>query len=412
MRIPTFAQFQQQAGMISKQYDKLSQLQSQASTGKRIINPSDDPALAGQVKVVQDYIDLLQTFDHNSKLAKTRYDLFGSSIQSTIASVTDVQSLIQKARNGTMQDAQSRLNLAKQMEGDLATLLNLANTQDVEGKYIYSGFNTSTAPYSQSGSGFQYNGGYTPTTIDVAPNVSAIFTESGHNIFGNIKTGNGAFTVTAGSGNTGVASTSPGSITGASYVPDTYTIQFVTNAAGELAYQVTGANSGQVIPAPPAVTPANAPVYQPGVSGQDITFNGVNINMNGAAKVGDTFQVKPSAKQDVFTMIQNAITTLKNPVNNQGAYDQALSQLGSSLMQAFNHLVSYQSDFGARVTTINNQADSTSKMITDQTIQKSHLEDADITQVFSQLSQQSLALQVTQQSYLKLQETLSQILKL
>ncbi len=77
------------------------------------------------------------------------------------------------------------------------------------------------------------------------------------------------------------------------YVADNYTLTFVTNGAGKLAYQIVGASSGQVIPAPPATIPTDAPEY---VIGEDISFNGLSINIKGTPQVGDTFQIAPSQK--------------------------------------------------------------------------------------------------------------------
>lgn len=113
MRIPTFTQFQHQAEMISKQYDNLSTLQTEASTGKKLINASDDPVLAAQVNSIQDYINKLTTYDHNGKLTTTRYSLFNTTIQNSINAVSDVQSLILQAKNGTLKDSDRASLLTK-----------------------------------------------------------------------------------------------------------------------------------------------------------------------------------------------------------------------------------------------------------------------------------------------------------
>lgn len=411
MRIPTFTQFQRQASLISLQFDQMSRLQAEAASGKRIINASDDPLLSSQINTTQGYIDKLNGYSHNGVLAQNRGGVFNTTMQGAIDLISDIQKTVQSARSGTLNDS-DRANMARQLKGQLSSLFDLANTQDTDGKYIFSGSNTGLPAYTHSGTGYSYQGGLDASTIEIGPNISTLFSESGNTVFGNIPTGNGKFTVTAGAGNTGTASTSVGTITASTYVPDTYTVTFVTNSAGLTGYQVVGATSGQLIPKPPLTVPADAPAYTPGTNGMDISFNGVNININGKANVGDTFQVQPSTKQDVFTTLQNAIDTLNTPIANQGSYDQAIGQSSAALAQVFDHFSGYMSDIGIRNSAIQNQLASNKATVSSQTIVLGHLSDADMTQVFSQLSQQSLALQATQQSYLKIQETLGLLLKI
>lgn len=408
MRIPTFGQFERQAGTISTIFDHLNALQTQAESGKKLIQPSDDPVLSSQITNLQNYIDQVGTYTYNTNIAKTRMDLFTSTIKSAVSSVSDVQSLIQKAQNGTLRDS-DRAEIAKQLQADLGSLMNAANVQDSDGRYIFSGYNSNKPAYIQTSSGFQYQGGFTPSMIDIGQNTNTIFNDVGYNVFGNANTGNGTFSVTAGSGNTGTAYAT-GTV-GSGYISDTYTVTMVTNSSGQLAYQVVGTNSGQVIPPPPATTPASAPAYNPGPNGFDISFNGVSLNISGSANVGDTFQIQPSTKQDVFTSIQNIITLLNTPLTNQGKFNQVLSQGSASIQQVFNNMNSYQSTLGSRSAAVNSQATLNSDIISKQNIAKGTLEGADMASVFSQLSQESLALQVAQQSYLKIQDVLSQILK-
>lgn len=414
MRIPTLSQFRHQADMITKQFDKMRNLQQQIYSGKKIINPSDDPVLASQVRSTEDAIAQLQSYDKNGTLAHARTQYFQTSAQSAVGLMSDVQRLLLQVQDTT--NPSDKANIAKQLQGDLTNLLNIANTRDPNGEYIFGGYNTNMSPYIQSGGTYQYQGGYDVTMIDVSPTAQALYNESGFNVFGNIPLGNGVFTVSASNSNTGTASTSAGTTaTNGTYVPDTYTISFVTNSAGKLAYQVVGASTGQVIPPPPTVSPAGAPAYVPGSgsSGMDITFNGITINIGGGMpNVGDSFQIQPTTKQNVFNTIQNVIDTLQNPPNNKGMFDQIMKQANASFTQVSKSFIAYQSDVGTRSVNIDNQISANKQLINYQTVVLSDLQDADMADVFSQLAQQSLALQATQEGYLKIQETFSQLLKL
>ncbi len=409
MRIPTFSQFQRESGLVSKEFDRLSTLLQQAETGKKLLRSSDDPVLANQVKSKQSFVNTLQSYFENGVVAQSRASIVGTSMQNVVNITSNIQTLIKKAESGTLNNT-DRIGIAKELEGHLTSLLNIANTRDSNGGYVFSGSNTTSPAYVQVNGTFQYQGSTTPTMVNIAPDVSTIFNESGQGIFGDIYQGNGVFTVTTGSGNSGAVSSTPGSVIDSSaYVPDDYTITFVTNSSGRVGYQIIGATSGQVVPTPPATTPANAPDYVPG---HDITFNGMSINVNGNAQVGDTLQINPSTTENIFNSLQNVINLLKTPVTNLGNLNQNITQADASFMQISQHLTAYQSEAGTRAAAINNQIETNESILSNQAITLSNLENADIVQVYSALSQQSLILQATQAGYMKMQEVLTKILQM
>ena len=409
MRIPTFHQFQQQSALISKQFDDMNKLMLQASTGHRIQASSEDPVLANQIKSHEDFISGIDNYYNNGVLAQNRSSLFSSSMHGSIDVLTEINTLVSKAQSGAVND-KDRISIAEQLEGTMTRLLAYANTADVDGNYIYSGFNSKTTPYVLNGGTYQYNGGYTRAYIDTSSNTNTVFYESGFKIFGDVFNGNGDFTISANSANAGDAASSPGSVIDrANYVSDTYTLTFVTNSAGQLAYQIVGATSGQVIPPPPATIPNDAPAY---TTKGDITFNGINFQIDGTPQGGDVFTIAPSTQKNVFNTLKGVIDTLKQPITNQGLFNQTMSQLSASLEQISQHLTSNLSEVGARANAVENQVRTNKSIRDNYEITLSGLRDADVAQVYAALAQKSTALEATKASYLKLQETLMQLLQL
>lgn len=408
MRISTFYQFQKQGDLINQQYEQMNKLYAQ-SGGKKIQSSSEDPVLASQIKANENYIQSINNYYNNGVLAQNRARLFSTSIQNSISIIGDVKNLITKAQSGTLSD--SNESMAEQLQGDLTMLLTYANTQDADGNYIFSGFNTNTPPYVEVNGSYQYQGGYTSAVIDIGPNASAVYYESGFNIFSDIYTGNGKFTVTADDANTGSASTSPGSVVNtATYVPDTYTLTFLTNSAGQKVYQIVGATSGQVIPPPPAtMSPDDAPVYNPK---SDITFNGMSFNVDGNPSAGDSFVIAPSSQENVFNAIQDLMDLMKSPPANKAIYDQKLTQLSATFSQISTHMTTYLTQVGTRSQAVDEQVKTNDTILTNSTIALSGLQDSDIVAVYSALAQKSVALQATYSGYAKLQETLLALLKL
>ncbi|MHB1947036.1 MAG: flagellar hook-associated protein FlgL [Gammaproteobacteria bacterium] len=408
MRIPTFNQFQREADVIAVQFERLSRLEGEAASGQKILASSDDPTLAYEITSMQDYLDTLSNYSDNGALAISRSTLFSTSAQSGVNLMTQLQSLIKQANSVTGSTAANRQAIAQQMIGLQESLLNVASTQDAFGSYIYSGANSTVSPYTLVNGTYQYQGGTQTSSINVGPGVSATYYDVGDNIFGSIFNGNGTYAITANSSNTGNAYTSAGSVL-SGYIPDTYTLAFSLNSSNQLVYSVNGVTSGQVIPPPPSST---LPIFNSSASGTDISFNGVDFSVLGMPNAGDSFQIQPSTQVNIFNTIQSLTALLQNPPASTAIFNQQLSQLNATAETAFTQMTSYLSQTGVNSGVIQNQCAITKETIFSQTAALSELADANPATVYSELMQQSIALQATQDAFLKIQETLTKLLKL
>jgi flagellar hook-associated protein 3 FlgL len=410
MRIPTNTYFQQQMLTISKQYESLAKLQAQFVTGKKLQQSSDDPVLASRIKLTEDYMQKLELYKNNGPIAQNRAALFTESISNANNTLDRIHELVQNAENDTLSNNERQI-IATSLEGHLKDLLNTANVRDGSGKYIYAGFNTDVPPYALVSGTYVYQGGDQTTSISIGPYADTIYNESGFKVFGDIYNGNGSFTVTANGANTGTAAADAGAVNN-SFVSDTYTISFVTNSSGNLAYTVTGAASGQVIPPLPATIPANAPDFD---ANGAITFNGATLNFSGQPVAGDSFQVDPSVKDNVFNQLRNLIDVLRTPVTNdteRAVFHQNLTNASATFTQISSHLKTYLSEAGTRSAIIDNQINLNKATLDNETVIESRLSDTDMYEVVSKISQQLAGLQATQQSYLRIQDTLFALLQM
>jgi flagellar hook-associated protein 3 FlgL len=148
----------------------------------------------------------------------------------------------------------------------------------------------------------------------------------------------------------------------------------------------------------------NAP-YQ---SGADVTFNGMTINLSGAAADGQTFSINSGQKNSIFSTVQQMINSLNLPSDssaNQALIQTQNNQVTSQLSSALNNVSSYRSTVGLRV----NQLDTASttntnlSLIAQTTIQQ--MEGSDATSQISMATQYTLqiqTLQAAQQSFTRL----------
>lgn len=405
MRIPTLSQFNAQSSLVSNQFGRLATLQVQVSSGKKLQQSSDDPRLASQIKAVQDSLDRLTSYDNNLVLAQNRVTLSSSVLQQASTLAIKAQGLMTQAQNPTLSNT-DRSAIALELSSILDNMVGIANTQDGNGNYLFNGNATGPA-YVKNGSGYQYNGTYEGNVITIGDNAQLQYSQSGFAIFGDIKSGTGGFSVAADALNTGTGYVAPVTTSSSGVISNHYTLTMVTNTAGKLGYQVFDDTTGQmVIP----IAPADAPEY---ILGSVISFNGLTTKLEGEPLVGDQFTIAPSTTQNIFSTLQNAIHALNTPITtpqSRAAVNQIMLEQSSSFDGAFNHLVDELTQSGLRAQQIDMHMNFNKESIIQQKTFLSALEDIDLPEAISKLSLQLTMLEMSQQTYSKLQEMFKQLM--
>ncbi len=136
-------------------------------------------------------------------------------------------------------------------------------------------------------------------------------------------------------------------------------------------------------------------------SGQTISFSGVQTEISGNPETGDQFTLNPSSRQDIFTTIDQLITTLEN---SEGAtLNNGVNSALSSLDKAMTNISMVRTSTGARLATIENQQSSNADLLINMKSQVSELKDVDFAEVISRFQAQLTGLDAAYQSFTKIQ---------
>jgi flagellar hook-associated protein 3 FlgL len=140
------------------------------------------------------------------------------------------------------------------------------------------------------------------------------------------------------------------------------------------------------------------------VSGQAISFGGIQFNITGAPAAGDTFNVTPSTNQSVFDTLNKLITTLNTPLAGataavKAANSQALSDATAALTQDLNNVLGVRATIGSRLNELDSLQTTGDQMGVQLKKTLSSIQDTDYTKAATDLAQQKLALQAAQQSF-------------
>lgn len=168
MRISTAMMYQQNMRGVTNSQSEWLRYGEQMSTGKRVNKPSDDPIAASQAVV------LSQAQAQNSQYALARtfatqkVSLEENVLGQVTTAIQSAQEKIVYAGNGTLSD-DDRASLATDLEGIRNQILNLANSTDGNGRYIFAGYKTDSAPFTGDAGKVTYGGG----TENVSQSVDA-----------------------------------------------------------------------------------------------------------------------------------------------------------------------------------------------------------------------------------------------
>ncbi len=387
MRIASNVYQLQWLSSIQRQQAELAAIQDQVSSGKRISTAADDPAGAAQGLLLQQGLDRLENFGTNADTARRRLALEEGSLSQATDALNRVRELAIQAANGT-QTPESRSAIAAEAQELLTGLLNTANAQDGEGRYLFAGNLVQTRPFVLSGS-VQYAGDSGVRAQRVADARTVQEGDPGSAVFMQIPSGNGAYTVASNAGNTGTASWSSATVAnGTPFVPGNYTLEFTSPTAWE-------ARNGAVVVA--------SGTYAPG---ETISFQGASIEFQGTPAAGDQFTVASSRFQDVFRTVQDFISTLGTSTSDAAGRSTFQNRINADLQnldQALQHVSNFRSQVGARLATIDRQLDNNADVALELKSSLSKIQDLDYATAISRLEQQLTSLEAAQKAYARTQ---------
>lgn len=394
MRISTNTMYNAGTSQLNTLQSNIARTQMQLSTNRRMLSAADDPIASARALEVTQSQSVNAQYGVNRQNARSSLTMVEQSLANVVNVIQDVQELTVRAGGGALSQI-DRDTLAKEAEGHLETLLGLANASDSEG-YLFAGFKSKTQPFVQTATGAQYLGDQGERKLQVASARNFSISSSGSAVFESNMTGNGTFVTTAAPANTGTGVISagvvatPGALTG-----HDYTISFAL-AGLPPTNSYTVLDNVTNLPPPGMVGP------QPFVSGQQIAFDGMAIDIKGMPNAGDTFAVDPSEKQSVFTTLTDLIATLRAPATGgpgQAKLTNGLAVAGVNLNTALDNVLSEQASAGARLKELD-ELDSTGDDLNIQYASTlSQLQDLDLVATISKFTQQQFTLEASQKSF-------------
>jgi len=394
LRISTNAIFQAGTSQLNTLQGQMAKTQMQLSTNKRMLSAADDPIASAKALELTQSQSMNTQFGTNRANAKASLSMVDKTLQDVTGQIQDIQSLIVTAGNGGYSQS-DREALATELEGRLTDLIGLANTTDGTGTYLFSGYQATTQPFTQTPTGAAYQGDQGQRVLQVGSARKMPISESGSAVFEANATGNGTFVAQPAAANTGSGIISPGAVSDRTKLTGhDYSIAFsVTGSPAATTYTVTDNST----------SPASAVLSnQPYTAGASISFDGIALDVKGDPANGDSFSVQPSQKQSVFTTVTDLIKTLRSPSDGstgKAALANSLSMAGQNMKNALDNVLTVQASVGARLKEVDYLDSSGEDLNLQYQTTLSGLQDLDMVKAISLFTQQQQTLQAAQVSF-------------
>jgi flagellar hook-associated protein 3 FlgL len=388
MRISTSWMQQTAINDILDRQSAMADTQAHLSSGKRILNASDDPVAAAQVLGLQHVQAANQQYQRNIDSANTRLGLETSSLDQVTTILQRVRTLALQGTNGT-ETTNDRSTIASELRQLFSHLVQTANGTDAQGDSLFAGNATRTKPFVP-GTGFSvsYAGDDGQRMVAAAPGMQVATGDPGSDVFMDIPAGNGRFVVDANPANAGTLVIGANSVVDTSaYIPGDYTVTFIAPdqwQAKDSSGTVVGSGS-----------------YDSNTGGA-IAFNGMQIQLNGTPVANDKLTVTSGETQDVFATLGKLIDTFENTPPG-AASSNVINRQIESIDQSLQRVLDVQSRVGARINTLDQQKTSEGDLGVQYQGQISNLQDLDMASAIGKLNLQQVALQAAQQTYIKVQ---------
>ncbi|ELI7923527.1 MULTISPECIES: flagellar hook-associated protein FlgL [Yersinia] len=180
MRLSTQYMYQHNIDSLSKAMTSGNDIYMRLSAQRNLLTPSDDPAGASQAVIYQNALSNMNQFDTARLYAKDALELEDNILTSLGNILTkNLSEKIVAGGNGVHSDA-DRQALATELQGIRDNMLDLANSTNSSGRFIFAGFNTGTRPFLPDGS---YVGGDSPMTQIVADSTEMQVGHTGRDVF-------------------------------------------------------------------------------------------------------------------------------------------------------------------------------------------------------------------------------------
>lgn len=394
MRVSTSQFSNVSSNSILEQQARLLKIQQQVASGKRIVNPADDPAGATRALNLQKTIAGQEQFQRNMDRAELALQTEEGALDQATNLMQRVRELTVQALNDT-QTPESRRAIASEIRQIEGQLLDVANSRNGSGEFLFAGSRSREQPFAVVDGRVQYDGDQSERLLQASESRQLPTNHTGFDVFMRVPESSSALVGEGAAGNTGSARIDGTRVLDATEEfsgPYTITVQ---DENGELEFLVTrpgeDGDEGTIVP-----FSADA----------SIEIDGRQLSLKGTPESGDTFTLRESGARSAFDNLAALADALEASGSDSGSranFANVANNVLIGLDAGLENLGRVRSEVGARLNAIDSEHEANEARVVDLKAAKSKIEDLDYAEAITDLQLRQVGLQAAQQSYLQIQ---------
>ena len=404
MRISTLQSFNKGLNSIMDNQSQVSKTQQQVSTGRRVLTPADDPIAATKILQLQQDSALREQFGKNMTGAKGRLALEETQMAGITENLDRLKELTIQAGGGGV-NISDRQAIAFEVNVILEATVDLMNSKDAGGEYLFGGFKGNTQPFQKNENGrYDYAGDEGQRFISIASSTTVATGDNGKKLFVDVKASDNTFNTQVNPTNGGTGVINPGFVVDQEEYDKLYPEDLIITFNPETAisppgpnYTVRQASDGRVVEG------VDNRAFKPS---DKVIIAGLELKISGKVQPGDEFLVNSSEKQsltDTLYRLKDGLNSLEDiPVDSE-ALKNLLANTLDNLDNAQASISQIRSEVGARLNVVENTEAQAADidLVSKEVLSK--ISDVDFAEAVSRLSLQTFLLETAQQSYAKIQ---------
>lgn len=394
MRVSTAQFYFQNSQQISRQQSNVNEQTQYLSSGKRVLSAKDDAVNFGTLTGLKGELASIEQYERNITIAENRNSLQETSFKSAISVLETLKQRFIQANNGVLSD-NDLASIAQVADNSFDQLLDVANTKDDTGGFIFAGFQTDQQPFvRQPGNTVVYNGDSGTRDLSIGSNIDVTLNQPGDKAFLDVENPQGDFSANYLTNTSGISVQSAVIDNRGAYDTTTNPPDYTFNFTSASDLTVTDSLGNTVF---------NTNTY---AAGQTVAFNGLEVQISGNPLPGDSFELQPDEEVSVFETVGAALdwinqgTSPANPTQHSVDHAEILARIDASI----NHLLARQAEAGVNRQLIDSQKNihADNELIIEGG--RSGIEDLDFAKAVSDFQQSQTALQAAQQTFVQVRE--------
>ncbi|MDO6763938.1 flagellar hook-associated protein FlgL [Agarivorans sp. 1_MG-2023] len=397
MRVSSINLYQSSLNGVLNSQQQVEKMNQHLITNKKLLTAADGPSDMSKTMFLTTEITLTEQHLKNGTLLENALNFEESTLDGMINAMQRARVLGVQSGDGLNGEAE-RKSLAQELRQIQAQMVDFMNSQNADGSYVFSGFQTQKQPYVFDGTDYNYQGDAGVNELKVSSSVYIQSNDTGQEVFDNVFK---RFVTNDLSGNINTTITDQrayDSFHKLNYDPITpanNTYQVQTTAGAPDTYEILDSGGASLVP----------PETGDYVPGQSINFNGVDINISTpAGSANESFELAPPDKDNVLNMLSEYIVALEDPSLVGDAYVEKQSDFLVGLDNSLESVNLTLGSIGARGNSLEAVRSAASSMDLINQKSRASLSEVDFAEAVSNLQKAELALNTSYSSYSRISQ--------